>query len=288
MLSIAYLNAWGLNCAEPLLDEIARLAADGVEAFCLTETFDHDSAPVEAHLWVGERRAFPSAHRAIARVLGTRFEAAFSTNTISDLRCERTGRVFPAVRQGNSLFIDRRRSPRNFGAREIFPAGFTGQRARPIARRTLQHAAMSFGHGTLLLLNFHGLWIAGEDKGGCPEHAWQSRSLKAAMTELVQEVAADHLLLGADLNLDLGAPELSSLEAWSMPGTGLALRNLVREAGLRTTRTALFDVDGAPDFSQVSDHLLLACPFGTHARLDTGNGHVSDHLPLLVTLQSTR
>lgn len=284
MLSIAYLNAWGLNRAEQLLEEIARLAADGVEAFCLTETLDHDSAPIDASLWAGERRAFPSAHRAIARTLGTQFEATFSTNTVSDLRCARTGRVFPAVRQGNSLFIDRRRSPRNVGAREIFPAGFTGQRARPIARRTLQHAAISFGQGTLLLLNFHGIWIAGEDKGGCPEHAWQSRMLATAMTALTREAAADHLLLGADLNLDLGARELSALEAWPMPGTGLALRNLVREAGLRTTRTALFDVDGARDFSQVSDHLLLACPSGTRAQLETGDERVSDHLPLRVTL----
>lgn len=287
MLRVAYLNAWGLNCAEPLLDEVARLAADGVEAFCLTETFDHDSAPTQAHLWRAQRRIFPSAHRAVAQALGGNFVAAFSTNTISDLHCERTGRVFSGVRQGNSLFIDRRRSPWGIGAREIFPAGFTEQRARPIARRTLQYASIPFSEGKLLLLNFHGIWIAGEGKGGCPEHAWQSHRLAAAMTALAHDSAADHLLLGADLNLDIGSGELAALEAWSMPGTRLALRNLVREAGLRTTRTALSDVDGAQGFSQVSDHLLVACAAGTHARLETGDGRVSDHLPLLVTLETT-
>lgn len=286
MLRIAYLNAWGLNCAEPLLAEIVRLAADGVEVFCLTETFDHDNGPIEAHLWTAGRRAFPSAHRAIARALGPQFAGVFSANTIGDLRCDRTGRVFNGVRQGNSVFIDRKRSPRDIGEREIFPAGFVGQRTRPIARRALQHAVIPFGQGTLLLLNFHGIWIAGEGKGGCPEHAWQSGALAAAMTALAHASAADHLLLGADLNLDIDAGELATLEAWSMPGTGPALRNLVREAGLSTTRTPLFDVDGARDFSQVSDHVLIACPTGTHTRLDIGDERVSDHLPLLVTLRS--
>jgi hypothetical protein len=284
MLKIAYLNAWGLNCAERMLDYLADLAASGVRAFCLTETFEHDNAMLQDHVWTSERRAFPAAHAAIARALGPDFLAAFATNTSQTLRCDRTGRVFNQVRQGNSLFIHRSLAPESMGAREIFPTGFTPQRPRPIARRVLQYASFMVDGYRWLLLNFHGIWIAGEGKGGCPEHLWQSQVLGTAIADLARSTSADRLLLGADLNLDIDAPELATLEAWSMPGATSRLRNLVREAGLTSTRTPLFEARNMAGISSVCDHLLLASPAVTQARLHLGDHGVSDHVPLLVEL----
>ena len=286
MLKIAYLNAWGLNYAERMLDYLADLAASGIRAFCLTETLDHDIAALRDHVWTSDRRAFPAAHAAIAHALGPDFLAAFAANTSQTLRCDRTGRVFSQVRQGNSLFIHRSLAPESMGAREIFPAGFTPQRPRPIARRMLQYASFMVDGQRWLLLNFHGIWIAGEGKGGCPEHVWQSQVLGTEIADLARGASADHLLLGADLNLDIDAPELATLEAWPMPGDTGRLRNLVREAGLASTRTPLFEAGSAAGISRVCDHLLLASPAVTQARLHVGDHDVSDHVPLLLELAS--
>lgn len=283
-LRIAYLNAWGLNCGKDLLDYLADLAADGVQAFCLTETWDHDSAPTGAHAWRTGVRSFPAAHRAVADLLGGGYRGAFACNSVQDLRCDRTGTVFTGVRQGNSLFVARGLQTIASGDLEVFPAGFPRPRPRPVAPRRLQYVAVRAGGSTLLILNFHGIWIAGEGKGGCPEHVWQSQVLVRRMSALAASVRADALVLGADLNLDVEAAELAELERWSMPGTGRPLRNLVRSAGLASTRTPLFALHGEPGISAVSDHLLCSLPRTAVRRLQVGAPHVSDHLPLLLDL----
>lgn len=131
------------------------------------------------------------------------------------------------------------------------------------ARPILQYARVAKGGRQYNILNFHGLWVYRKWHSDTPRRIEQSR----AILDFIGTLRGRTVLCG-DFNL---TPETESLRMLEESG----LRNLVKEYGVRSTRTKKFwrSRDTFADYVLVSKGVEVD-DFGT---IDEP---VSDHLPL--------
>ncbi|MBI4182116.1 MAG: endonuclease/exonuclease/phosphatase family protein [Candidatus Aenigmarchaeota archaeon] len=125
---------------------------------------------------------------------------------------------------------------------------------------TLQHLALRSGRGKVTVCNLHGHWYPGP-KGDTPARLEQSRNVRRFLKTLEGPV-----ILCGDFNLNPQTRSLRLLEQ--------GMRNLVKEAGVTSTRSSFYQWP-----SLFADYILVSrdLVFQSFAVLPD---EVSDHLPL--------
>jgi endonuclease/exonuclease/phosphatase family metal-dependent hydrolase len=118
----------------------------------------------------------------------------------------------------------------------------------------------------ITILNFHGLWN-GNGKGDTEDRLEQSRNI----IKFVKTIKGDFILWG-DFNL---SPDTESLQ---MISRGLGCKELIKEYGITSTRTSLYEKPNKfADYLFVSNGLEIK---NFEALPDV----VSDHVPLLLEI----
>lgn len=132
--------------------------------------------------------------------------------------------------------------------------------------RNLQFVSLEHGSQELTIMNFHGLWN-GKGKGDCEERVAQSERI----LEFTAALPNPFILCG-DFNL---TPDTESVRKLEEAG----LRNLIREYGITSTRTSLYDKPlGYADYAFVSDGIEVT-------DFKVLPDEVSDHAPLFLSLK---
>ncbi len=153
-----------------------------------------------------------------------------------------------SVAQAGDVFVHKERGH--------VPEGDIGLHAR-----NLQYVTLEQDGGRLTVMNFHGLWN-GKGKGDCAERIAQSDRI----LEFAAALPNPYILCG-DFNL---MPDTVSLRKFETAG----LRDLVKEYGITSTRTSLYDKQlGYADYAFVSDGVTVK-------NFEVLPDEVSDHAPL--------
>ncbi|MEK7100530.1 MAG: endonuclease/exonuclease/phosphatase family protein, partial [Patescibacteria group bacterium] len=140
------------------------------------------------------------------------------------------------------------------------PEGDIGKHARNIQFVTAEHNG-----APLTVINFHGLWN-GQGKGDSEDRIAQSEKIKNFMQNL-----QGNIVLCGDFNLEPDTESLRILE-------GSGLRNLIRENGITSTRTAHYT--GPVKFA---DYVLVSETLEV-ADFQVLPDEVSDHTPLMLVI----
>ncbi len=132
--------------------------------------------------------------------------------------------------------------------------------------RNIQYITFNTPLGVRTAINFHGLWN-GEGKGDSDERLLQSQNIVAYLKTL-----KDPYVLAGDFNLNPETKSLGILEDHGM-------RNLIKEYGVFSTRTPLYDKE-----NKFADYILVS---GGIDALDFSvlPDVVSDHSPLYLEFE---
>jgi len=251
------LNVWEGRVKEKLIPFIAN-SARSTDLFCFQEILDVDNP--DGAEW---RKSI-------------KFGDSFAKGTVAD------GKIFGAVKGALGGFGPFLTAPYAKGGIRL--ATFVSKSARVVrnevhplrveqrqramgediwSKPVLQCTRVADGGRRYNILNFHGLWVYRKWHSDTPLRIEQSR----AIIEFIGGLKGRTVLCG-DFNLTPGTESLRMLE-------DSGLRDLVREFGIRSTRTKKFwrSRDQFADYVLVSKDVDVR-DFGT---LDEA---VSDHLPL--------
>lgn len=135
--------------------------------------------------------------------------------------------------------------------------------------RPLQYAQVETASGPLLVGNFHGAWRRGMGKNDFDERLLQSEKIASFIKR--QNVP---MVLGGDFNINPGTESIARIEA-----TGL--RNLIREYGVTSTRTELYDHFNDNDL--FADYVFLSQNLSVK-KFEVLPDVVSDHAPLYLDI----
>jgi exonuclease III len=251
------LNVWDGRVKDKLIPFIAD-SAECTDIFCFQEVLNVSD------------RDYPEWRRAIG------FGDSFAKGTVAD------GRIFGAMKGALAGFRPFLTAPYADGGVRL--ATFVSDRMKPVSSEThplrveqrqrvrgrdiwakpiLQCTRIACGRRQYNIVTFHGLWVYRKWHCDTPRRFEQSR----AIIEYISGLKGETVLCG-DFNL---TPNTKSLRMLEESG----LRNLVKEFGIRSTRTKAFwhSRDLFADYIMVSKGIKVE-DFGV---LDEA---VSDHLPL--------
>lgn len=253
-MKIIYLNIWGGQIFEPLLNFI-KINSPETDIFCFQEVFD---TPTDK-TWSGKTRL--DILQQIKNVLGD-FQVFFFPAQDNIVFGGTTD--FP-VTFGLAIFVKKNIKIDKTG--DIFV--FRDRNAREVDHTTIGKnlAFVSFTHqqNKYAVFNLHGLWN-GRGKTDTDDRLEQSTKAK----DFIEKFKDHKIILGGDFNL---LPDTESLKILE---TGL--RNLVKENQVTSTRSRFYDRSDkfadyilvSPDLEiknfavlpdEVSDHLALTVEF---------------------------
>ncbi len=250
-MTIICLNIWGGRAGKEKLLSFFEKYRDAADVFCLQEVWSDRYESFEGVLAGGR----PIDHSTIM---------THAFQEIGEILPNHEPYFAPSFYESYGLCMFVRKGIPVSGAGDVFvhkerghvPEGDIGLHAR-----NLQYVTLEDRGRKLTVMNFHGLWN-GKGKGDCPE--------RIAQSERILEFAAtlpNPVVLCGDFNLTPDTESLQKLEA-------AGLRNLIREYGITSTRTSLYDKPlGYADYAFVSD-AVEAKDFKVLP------DEVSDHAPL--------
>lgn len=246
------LNCWGGRSMDALLG-FFRNRRHEADVFCLQEVFDADQSALDAKYPAQRLRG--DMYAKIAAEL-PEFQGAFA-------RFEDD-----ANRMSLAVFVRGSLTVASFEDYVVHvPPVPMDDGHVVLSSRRIQKAWIRRGEGSLLVANYHGLWVNGP-KDDTPERLDQSRSLVEAMNR-----HDGPKVLCGDFNL------LPATESVRILETEAGLRNLVVERGIASTRTPLYRHYGNPDEPNFADY-VFASPDLAVKRFEVLPDVVSDHSPL--------
>lgn len=193
--------------------------------------------------------------------------------------CRATGNIFEHTQYGNIVLISKRLKVVTSGSVFIFGTfAYRGPGGHSASPRALQYVVTEENDIRYLFAHFHGLWIAGNTKGDCPERDEQSAQVLATLRLVSTETGATRIIFGGDFNLDIDTRALQTLE------NGFAdvqFNNAIKGKGITGTRSRLYRHFANPDHSNYADYVLHSLNVRLHTLLLCG-ARTSDHLHLLV------
>jgi endonuclease/exonuclease/phosphatase family metal-dependent hydrolase len=250
------LNTWAGRSMHPLM-RFFRKRAPETDVFCLQEVHDAPQASVDAR--------HPDEHlrgdlfaKIAAELRG--FEGSFA-------RFEDD-----PERMSLAVFVRRGVLVRAVGDFVVYvPPAPKEDGSFVLSSRKLQHLTIDLGGRELLIANFHGLWNGGP-KTDTPERLEQSRRVR----EFLERHRGPSVLCG-DFNL---LPDTESLRLLAE-----GRRDLVREYGVKSTRTPLYRHYENPAEPNFADY-VLPTPDLAVRRFGVLPDLVSDHAPLAVEFET--
>jgi len=254
-MKIICLNIWGGRAGKEKLLAFFEAHRDTADVFCLQEVWADRYESFEGVLAGGRpidhSLIMTHAFQEIGEAL-PEHEAYFAPSFYESYGlCMFVRKGIPVTETGD-VFVHKERGH--------VPEGDIGLHAR-----NLQYVTLERGGARLTVMNFHGLWN-GKGKGDCEERLEQSDRI----IEFARSRAEPFILCG-DFNL---TPDTESLRKFENAG----LRNLIKEYGITSTRTSLYDKPlGYADYAFVSAGIEVQ-------DFKVLPDEVSDHAPLSIAI----
>ncbi len=279
-LKICYLNVWALNKRTALIGFLMSKYCQDVDIFCFQEVMHTPTAGLMAQCYQNEWRQQLNSRSLLEILFDETHDGFFQANSTTDVRrCTKTGDVFHDIEFGNMMFIRKGISIRG----QDTPVIFKGDSAKKIAQRKMQVAGVEKNGVPYLVGNVHGLWIEGNTKGYAPERTTQSASILTGVERAAAECGAEKIIFGGDFNYDMMIEPVRMLERGSTAGNG-GYQNVVRDRGVKNTRTQLFRSYNEPGVSLYADYVFAGYNVEVVKFAVLNSELVSDHAPLIVTV----
>lgn len=251
-LKLISLNTWGGRALHPLLHFIRQKAAD-TDIFCLQEVFDTDQAELD--------RRHPEEH-----VCGSLFKKIFAL--LPDFEGSFAYFDDNPHRQSLAIFVRRTVPIKTLADFIVYkPEKPQETGSAVLSSRKLQYVSFIINSREYTVVNFHGLWNAGQ-KTDTPERIEQSESIK----KFLDTIIGPKILCG-DFNL---LPETRSLKILEQN-----MKNLIAEHGVKSTRTPLYRKHSDPNEPKFADYMLVS-PEVMVRKFQVLDDLVSDHAPMFL------
>ncbi len=226
-MKLISLNTWGGRVGEPLLNFFKE--NQDIDIFCLQEMYHQASAPIVEDL--GDRLNLVSEIEALL----PDHNMYFRPHVFNHFGLAVFIRKSILVTKEGDIFV--------FKTKEDGEQNFDVNHAR-----NLQFVEIETEQGRKTILNFHGLWN-NQGKSDTEERLEQSRRIK----EFIDTTSGSKILCG-DFNL---LPDTESIKI--IEDTGM--RNLIKEYGITSTRTALYKKHANPilfaDYAFVTEDIQV-------------------------------
>lgn len=251
-LKLITLNCWGGRAADKLLPFFAEKGSE-IDVFCLQEMFDADQRELDSRHPDMKLRGdlFARVREALPDHFGCFAYFDDNPNRMS---------LAMFVRQGLRL-----RGIADFIVHRPDTPQETGNAVR--ASRKLQFATIALNGRDVTVANYHGLWVNGP-KTDTPERMLQGERIRAWL----DRIAGPKVLCG-DFNLLPGNASLRTVDA--------GMRNLVIEAGVKSTRTPLYRHYENPAEPNFADYVIASTDIDVKDFAVLPDA-VSDHAALMV------
>jgi len=251
-IKLITLNTWGGRSLYPLM-HFLRNKAEDTDIFCLQEVFDTDQTALDAF----HQKEY---------VCGPLFKKM--SDSLPDLKG-----AFACFKDNPhdmslALFVREKLATKTILDFLIYQQTSSQEKGNwTLSSRKLQYVTLTNVSGNYTIVNFHGLWTGGS-KTDTPERIEQSRTVK----KFLDSIDGSKILCG-DFNL---LPDTESMHILER-----GMRNLVREAGIVSTRTSLYRHYNNPNVPNFADYILVSPEIHVQ-RFEVLPDLVSDHSPLLL------
>lgn len=244
-MKLITLNTWAGKLKEPF-DTFLQTHKGDIDIFCFQEIFNKSFE--EGEETVNDKGGNGNIFNEIAEIL-TDYEAHF---------CPVAENVY-----GIAIFLKKGIEVIRSGEVEIYKGRSAETEEVDTEDRKMQWMHIKQDKKDLLIMNVHGHWDA-SGKNDTPHRIVQSN----AINEFIESVPYTPKLLVGDLNLNLNTQSITLLEKYFI--------NLVKEHGIETTRTELYEgEDRHADYVFVSPEVLVNS-------FKVLPDVVSDHAPLFI------
>jgi endonuclease/exonuclease/phosphatase family metal-dependent hydrolase len=163
-----------------------------------------------------------------------------------------------------------------------FPSRLVLADVPDVRPRILQCMVFCKDDKTTIIAHLHGVWFKENSKGDDPRRITQSRVVAAHLAMLARRHNTKRIVFGGDLNLDIGTEAIAILERGF---DGMPLRNLIREYGIKSTRTPRYRKFGQEGESRYADYVFVSPEVEVlEFSVDTTE-LASDHAPLRIVFR---
>lgn len=218
-MRIISLNIWGGRCHDALLAFFSQ-QANTTDIFCLQEVWH---TPTSHSTTTGDCLTIFDEIAAILPGF-TGYFAPAQDNYVAGM-----GKTDFPVSFGQAMFVKHGITIDGHG--DLFVFGERNARndtTFTVNPKNLQYLRLHYHDEPLTIMNFHGLWLPGTAKADLPERLEQSHKVKA----FIDNEPGQKILIG-DFNLLPDGESLRILET--------EMRNLIREYGITSTRSELYE-----------------------------------------------
>ena len=255
-MQIISLNTWGGRAGKEKLLEFFKTQADTTDIFCLQEIWSAPYEHLEGHpaggLEIDHEQIMVYGVQEISEVLPNHV-AFFRPHHLENYGLLMMVRKGLAVKEEGEMFV--------YLHKGHVPNGDVGNCARNI-----QYVIVETATGSIVVINFHGLWN-GKGKGDSEDRLEQS----ARILEFTEKLQNPFIFCG-DFNL---LPDTESLRKFENAG----LRNLIKEFGVTSTRTSFYTKP-----QKFADYVFISKDVNLKD-FRVLSDEVSDHVPLLIEVQ---
>ena len=248
-MKLITLNIWAGNLKKPLLDFFKKYS-DAVDIFCLQEVFDKGKTvravyqQAEMNIFSDIQKTLPNHtgyfHSSESSEEGEEGLAIFVRNNI---KLNEVGEIF-VYRTKNAMKND---DSKTLG-------------------RNLEYISFARNNSKYLVGNVHGLWN-GKDKLDSEDRIQQSTKIMKFLDNRTE----NYKILSGDFNLMPDTASIRIIEG--------SLRNLIKDYGIKSTRTVLYEKD-----ERFADY-VFATPNCKIKNFEVLPEEVSDHCALLVEFE---
>jgi endonuclease/exonuclease/phosphatase family metal-dependent hydrolase len=257
-MQLITLNTWGGSVFEPL-KEFVRRQANNTDIFCFQEVFHNTLSKTTAR--GAEDRARFEVRANLLHELQSVLPDYRHVYSPSEIGKDFVGKVGYPLEFGLAMFVRNNLTITSHADILIYDGGEMTNLGN--MKRHMQLVEVSGAGHAFTIANAHGLWVR-EGKLDSPARLEQSRRIRQALNS----VQHPYVLCG-DFNLLPDTKSIAMLEEQA--------GNLVREYGVTSTRTPLYDAT-KPQFADY----IFASPGIRVTNFEVMPDVVSDHAPLVL------
>lgn len=255
-MNIITLNTWGGRAGKEKLLAFFEKHGASTDVFCLQEIwsapYSHLEGSLAGGLKIEHTNVMTHGMQAITEIVPTH-TPYFRPHHLDNYGLMMLVKNTWSVKNEGEVFVYKHKG--------YLPEDDVGHHARNI-----QYVTLETKSGSLTIINFHGLWVAGKGKIDTEDRLNQSKNILA----FTKSLKGAYLICG-DFNL---LPDTESIKMFENAG----LRNLIKEFGITSTRTSYYT---KPE--KYADYIFLTpnIPLNSFAVLPE---EVSDHAALKISI----
>lgn len=251
--NVIFWNVWGHRCPQAVHLYIEQHKE--ADIICLTEVLDGKNTENGTSIHTSTRLMPPANIDGLKRLqndFGDVYHIAYKAPSIRNWTCTKTRVAFPDIGFGSALLYRK--------SLELIAIGdqVTSQFEEAHFARVLQWIVYEKNGERYLVAHIHGMWFEDNSKGDHPLRLEQSKEILHHLTLLSSKYEVDKIVFGGDLNLAIDTEALLLLQI-GYEGS-IALRNHIKERGIKSTRTIWYRKFKDATASKHADYVMSTAP----------------------------